>query len=447
VKTIHIDQILISDDRQRKEFDPDTLEELRIDIEEHGLFNAVVLRPELTPLDAPDQWTLVQGERRLRAMRDIISLGGRIRHDGEECPEGHVPFTTLGELDPLKAQIAELHENLKRANLTWQEEAAATQRIMQLRSALAAEAQEPAPTTVDIMREIADVPKDATSTTFPTAHTKVRDQLAVARHLDDPDVKAAKTLKDAFKTLKRKEEAKRNEETAKAMGTTFSAASHKIFNADAYEWLLACAPNQFDVIVTDPPYGMGADEFGDSDGKAAGAHGYEDSEAVARECYYNLAFRGYEAAKEQAHLYAFCDIDAFPWAREMLKNAGWWVHRTPLIWHKPNGSRVPWPEHGPQRKYELILYAVKGKKPVTGIYPDVISVPTEPNLGNSAQKPVALYLELLKRSARPGDSVLDCFAGTGPLLRAAHEMKCIATLVEKDPAQYGIILGRAKELK
>jgi len=34
----------------------------------------------------------------------------------------------------------------------------------------------------------------------------------------------------------------------------------------------------FDVILTDPPYGMGADEFGDSGGLTEGAHAYKDDE-------------------------------------------------------------------------------------------------------------------------------------------------------------------------
>jgi len=79
--------------------------------------------------------------------------------------------------------------------------------------------------------------------------------------------------------------------------------------------------------------------------------------------------------------------------------------------------------------------------------PDVITISGEPNLGHMAQKPVALYKELLSRSVRPGDSVLDCYAGTGPLLPAAHQMQLKATLIEKDPASFGIIINRAKELK
>lgn len=133
--------------------------------------------------------------------------------------------------------------------------------------------------------------------------------------------------------------------------------------------------------------------------------------------------------------------------REALAAAGWRVHRTPLIWHKPNGQRAPWPEHGPQRKWEMILYAVKGNKPVTKVMPDLITCPSDENLGHNAQKPVALLEDLLRRSVKPGDHVLDCFAGSGSTLVAAHGLKCIATLVEKSTTHYGTILKRAAALK
>ena len=81
------------------------------------------------------------------------------------------------------------------------------------------------------------------------------------------------------------------------------------------------------------------------------------------------------------------------------------------------------------------------------IYPDVIETHGDDNLGHGAQKPVELYVNLLKRSVRPGDAVLDCFGGTGTVLPAAHELQCRATYVEKDENCYGIALKLLGELK
>ena len=155
----------------------------------------------------------------------------------------------------------------------------------------------------------------------------------------------------------------------------------------------------------------------------------------------------YRMAKPEAHVYAFCDIDRFAELKETFRMSGWWVHRTPIIWHKPAAPRVPWPEHGPQRKYELILYAVKGHKRTNVIAPDVVSFNTDENVGHPAQKPVALLVDLLKRSVKPGDRILDPFAGSGSIFPAAHELKCIATGIEQDAAAYGIAVKRVKGLK
>jgi len=118
-----------------------------------------------------------------------------------------------------------------------------------------------------------------------------------------------------------------------------------------------------------------------------------------------------------------------------------------LIWHKPSGMRAPWPEHGPQRKYETICYAVKGKRPVLKMAADLISFGADSNLGHAAQKPVALFEELLRRSCRPGDTVFDPFCGSGTIFAAAHELKCQATGIELDQASFGIAVKRVEMLK
>jgi DNA modification methylase len=118
-----------------------------------------------------------------------------------------------------------------------------------------------------------------------------------------------------------------------------------------------------------------------------------------------------------------------------------------LIWYKKSGMRAPWPELGPQRKYETILYAIKGKKPILKMAGDVLDYAPDTNLGHAAQKPADLFEDLLRRSCLPGSSVLDPFMGSGPIFPAAHAIKCKATGIELDPASYGIAVGRLTALK
>lgn len=434
MKSIAISAVKIAENRQRRSFDAAALHELAESIRERGLFHPIILRV------VGDDYVLVSGERRLRAITDIYGLGGRFSHDGQEVRADSIPYTLLGDLDALAAEEAELEENTHRNDLTWQERAAAHARIKSLRDKQAAARGEPPVTTADIAAEVRGSSEGVNQET-------TRRELIVAKHLNNPAVAAAKTVDEAFKILRKEESRQKDRALGELVGRTFTADIHSAINGDSLEWLAAATSEQFDVILTDPPYGMGADEFGDSGGLAAGAHGYKDSLENAIKCYTVLAAEGFRVAKPQAHLYAFCDFDQFHFIKLEMEAQGWWVFRTPLIWHKPSGMRAPWPEHGPQRKYETILYAVKGKKPVLKMAPDLIAYQPDTNLGHAAQKPVALYRDLLLRSVRPGDSVLDPFCGTGPIFAAAHELKCKATGIELDTASYGIAVKRIEQLK
>lgn len=405
---------------------------LRESIQTLGLMHPIVLR---------DGQVLVAGERRLRAIRDLAALGIHFRCGGDDVAPGLVPTLFLGDLPPIEALEAELEENVQRSDLTWQERASAVARIVEIRTEQAKLAGRPLPTHADIAEEVRG---DAASKT--NAQTQTRREIILSRHLDNPEIAKAKSVTEAYKALQRQETSRKNALLAERYGSEFHAETHTLRLGSCHD-LVDIVFESYDVIITDPPYGMGADEFGDSGGRTAGAHGYKDNEDAAKEAISFLSYTGFKLARPQAHIYAFCDIMWLPVWQHHLTEAGWWVHRTPLVWHKPNGSRMPWPEHGPQRKYELVVYAVKGKRPVTRIAGDVISLPSDDNLGHSAQKPVALYRELLSRSVRPGDSVLDPFCGTGPVFPAAHDLKCRATGIEIDPAAYGIALTRMKGLK
>ncbi len=396
------------------------------------------MHPVVVREEAGKLW-LVAGERRLRAIKDLYELNGGFKYDNRLVEANCIPVVTLGELGELEREEAELEENTRRADLSWPEQAVATARLSDLRSRQAGLEGRSPPGVAAVAAEVR-----GSSTGRPAQTT--RRELIVAKHLDNPAVRGAKTLDEAFKVLKRQEAGERNAELAATVGRTFSSADHTLIHGDSLGWLASCPDGQFDVILTDPPYGMGADEFGDSGGRAAGAHGYADTAEIFNKCLDFAALHFIRVTKPQAHLYWFCDIDKFHVSRSYFEDAGWWVHRTPLIWHKMQGTRTPWPEHGPMRKYEILLYAVKGKKPVTKIFPDVITVGADTNLGHGAQKPVALYEQLLVRSVQAGDAVLDCFGGTGPILPAAHTYKCRATYVERDAASYGIAVERLKNL-
>ena len=450
MKTIPISAIHISPNRQRREFDLKELNELGESIKRNGLFHAIVLRKEGTFTFEPGdgsisegigRWFLVSGERRLRAIFDLHTLGDSFTYDSQLVPVGEIPYVDIGDLDELAREEAEYDENKNRRDLTWQEDATATMRLALLRTKQALAAGLAAPLTAVIAKE-----RRGSSEGIHQEIT--RREIIVAKHLDDPEVRAAKNVDDAFKILRRKEDIQKRVELAATIGKTYSAeTAHTALNEDSLAWMTMYEGEPFDVICTDPIFGISADEFGDSGGHAVGPHSYEDSYETWQKHISVLAHQSYRICKPAAHLYAFCDITRFEEFKSRLSAAGWQPFRTPITWHYPNGNRTPWVEGGPQRKHGWIVFARKGDRKVTRIYPDLVTYAADENLGHHAQKPVALYTDLLRRSVGPGDKVLDPFMGTGPIFPAANELKCRATGIEIDPAAYAIAAQRLQALQ
>lgn len=482
MNTITLASIIIPADRQRQEFDPTALIELRESIQENPakphaqLQNAPVLRK------TEEGWVLVSGERRIKSILDIFALGGSFIHNGTRftADAGLIPFTDIGQLDRLAAEEAELDENFRRRDLTWQEHAAAVKRLHELRSAQKAASTDailvdPAADPIEKLLATTTAPQQSVADTalevYGASHgdygAKTKRELLVAQHLSNPEVAKAKDIREAEKIIKREETRRETAMLAAAMGTKAVEDTFTILNTDCIAWMADPANHgQFDVILTDAPYGMGAQDFGDGGGKMTGIdHQYDDSFGAwqqlmtgrtysekapqkfgkkVHEGWTQLAFR---IAKPEAHAYVFCDIENFPLLKDWMTDAGWDVFRTPLIAYKLNSGRVPRPDHGPRRQYETILFAIKGNKKVTGIFPDVIPCEGDENMGHGAQKPVALFENLLRRSVKPGDRVVDTFAGSGPLVEAAARLNVYSTLLEAVPAYYGMCLQRAERLK
>lgn len=438
MRSIHISDVKIAPNRQRKLFDPAQLQELADSIEKLGLMQPIVLRVE------GDDLILVAGERRLRAVTNLAQLDIAIQHDNEQLPLGFIPYSLIGELDEIAREEAELDENFRRANLTWQEHAEALARLEELRKKQSAvDPTVPAPTAATIALE-------TRGTAEGSNQDIVRKELIVARHLSNPEVRAAKTVSEAFKVVKAQEKAEQNRAMAASVGAAYAGTGlpHEIFQQDCLGFLRDYSGPRFDVLLTDPPYGMGADSFGNSGGKLVAIdHTYKDDYDHWKALMAEWVPLVTGVMKEDAHGYIFCDIDRFHELRTLFAAAGWKVFRTPFIVHKIGSGRVPIPDFGPRRSWECLLYVYRGGKRVSYIAPDVIAVQGDDNVGHGAQKPVALFQNLLARSVSPGDRTLDTFGGTGPLLEAADTLKCTAVVVEQDPVWYAECVKRIEKLK
>ena len=414
-------EIIIPKNRQRREFPNDDKESLKLSIQTRGLLHPIVLRN--------DRQTLVCGERRLRAMTELHQLDISFTCNGTVIPPGSFPCTILSELSPLEIEEAELEENILRVDLNFIEKAQAIDRLHNLRVEQA-----------QIRGETHT--QSETSEKSGIRCSTVNESIALVRHLDSvPEIRKAKNHAEAIKivrkTLETRERAKLAEEFKKV------ESPHTIHLGDSMQFLKDFEDSLFDLLLTDPPYGVGADAFGS---QAGVAHNYEDSEESALKLYDILAIESFRCTKEQAHAYVFCDIRLFPRISLLFTLAGWSVWQRPFIWSKRNGM-VPQVSHGPRQTYEALLFANKGNKKTTGIRNDVLDYGQVQNQLHAAEKPVDLLRDLISRSCRPGDSILDPFAGSGSTLEAAELEHCKATLVELNEDNYNICLERQKKLE
>lgn len=438
-KTIAIDQIVIPKNRIRRKFDEERLEELansiagnnRLGIKPKGLLHPIVLAwgDDLS-------LELVAGESRLRAIDLLHKRGKEFTHEGSPIPKGHIPYTMLGDLDPDARREAELEENTIRTDLSWQEVQLARAELHKLRVSQHGEYSHSTKegwSMLDTKRELglSDNTKD------------IRDALVLADHLDDEDVAKAKTKEEALKVLKKKNIEFLTKELAKHYDEDGSEKPFDFRNTDMVEGILSIPDKSFDCIVTDPPYGIEADSFGS---QTAHGHKYEDTKEYVAALMEIFIPESYRILKEQAHLYMFCDFNNFHHLSRELQAVGYDVWPRPIIWSK-KGGMLPVPDYGPRYTYECIIFANKGKRPVTAVYGDVVDVSSVDGklTIHAAQKPVEVYVDLIKRCCNPGDEVFDAFVGSGTLFEAAKICKVKATGFEKSETMYAKALVSLKE--
>lgn len=419
---IKVGDVVIPENRFRREFDEKKMNELKESILRNGLLHPFAVEKQ------GEKYLLRSGERRFRVLSAILN-SGQAFHLGDKAFSGDaLPAVSYAELTPLQRLEIEVEENVIRSDFTWQERTRALAALHQLRKA-----QNPDQTITATATEVLGKPA------IGGQGAVVSDALIIDKHLHMPEVAKAKSAKEALKVIERIANAGHRAKLVAAAVT--KATQHNLIKGDALAILPTLPAASFDVILTDPPYGVDADGFGDM---AATGHDYEDSKASFEEILRVFPDESYRVAKERAHVYVFCDIRNFERLSTLMLLAGWKTFATPLIWAKGNGM-LPFPDHGPRRTYECILYAWKGDRKTLMVKTDVIDISSVKKLKHGAQKPVALYCDLLSRSANAGDTVLDCFGGTGTILVAANRMRLTATYIEQKEESFNIGKLRADE--
>jgi DNA modification methylase len=417
---IHAEDIHV-EERQRQSFPDKGLDDLADSILRVGLIHAPVLT---------EDFTLVVGERRLRALALTESMG-TYKYAGVEMEYPEIPVHIVPYKDEELLFEIELEENLRRENLTAMEQAQAIAKLHNVRKQ-----EVPTQTIKATAQEVASLQGKE-----PTARDEsiVAEALLVDQFADDPEVqKAAKqSMRKAAKVARKKMEL--DFLAALQGGTKHESEFFNVYHGDCGSVMEKLEPRSYDILLFDPPYGVGADSFGEQ--AHALGHQYEDSFDAAA-IFLDAVMDKIHLLKDNAHILMFCSPDLFHDWKRYYESRQLQVWPRALIWDKGNGH-LPVPERGPRYTYESILFATKGQRTVSKVINDVLRVPPVRDKLHAAEKPAELLRQLMEFVARPGDHILDPCCGSGSIFAGARGLEVYVDGIELDEKYYHVARERA----
>lgn len=446
---VPVAEITIPPDRQRSNAKAD--DGLISSIETNGLLNPIILN---------DDKSLIAGERRLDAFRQL--------------KRSTIPARFFSQLNQRQAHLVELQENLQREDLTWQELARSIERQHRFAK-----------------EEFAGWTDVATANEIGLSNTQTSRYLAVAAYLHDPDIAGASTLTGAHNLLESRAnrsiaaatargllaaddvaasllppDASKEEKTQHLMnilsGDMESAAAgtsdllgklergaqaeaaleaaatiqrstaaddDRIQQVDFIEWAESYSGPPFDVIHCDFPYGKNySGSRTRRTGKATIAPAYADKADVLFALVEAFTRNQDRFCLPQAHCIFWFDMVHYCWLKEHFTAAGWKLAQPhPLIWTKNFQGVASDVERRPRHCYETALLLTRGDRRIRSLTKDYWEERVDEKL-HISQKPIDMLTHFLQLVVDEHTDVLDPTCGSGTALVAAAKLKAARIL-------------------
>lgn len=395
---------IVVDRAERQRQDLGDIEELAESIRRIGLINPIVVTSE---------GILVAGERRYTAMR---LLGWT-----------HVPAQYVEDLSDYELQTIELEENVKRKDLTWQEEVNALAKFHALKAS-----HEPGWSQAD------------TAAAVGLSQQDVSRKLLVAENMHNEVIATADRLSAAHNMVQRNTE-RRKSSALDAVGSgiaTLVAAPVEsddgpaeavvqpeveipLLHTSFHDWQETYGGPKFNLIHCDFPYGINV-----ADAPRLGAairDHYEDSPDVYWALLSRLAAAMDNVVADSAHLVFWHSMKYHIETVDALTRMGWQCNPFPFIWHKSDGAGIaPDPQRGPRQTYEAAIFAVRGDRKITeaGCVANSFAYPGK--RGDDAihvsEKPQPMLRHFLRMLCDEYSYVLDPTCGSGNALKVAEDL-------------------------
>ena len=418
IKSIKIEKSDDPSSRARTEFGD--LSKLITSIKEHGFIHPLLVGKLAEP-EGEHLYVLICGERRLRA--------------GIMAGVTEVPVTTRENTTASQRKAMELEENLLRKNLTWVEENECLLQLHEINQSIYGSATHSASNEGWGVRQTAEK--------LGRSLGSVGNDLKLAQNLRDyPDLK--KKVRNlpkmpARKIVKQAIEEKRLKLLVENKGIDIGV---DLRLGDCRTLIDEIPDASIDCLLTDPPFANpGIVEVGVSDKRyfnttESNVSDWETMLPIYKALIPKLA----KKLKVGAHVYVFTGMGiVYTTLMELFAKSGFIMDDLPIIWDKMRAS-VPTGDHHYMSCYEACLFGHNGAitrmlwKPTKNILP-VPAIAGQLRV-HPLQRPDDLLRIMIENSTSVGQTVLDCFAGSGSTLKVARDLQRKAIGFELNEGNY-----------
>lgn len=427
-------------DRERRQREVFTIDDLVLSIPQRGQLQPIIVRP-FTEVEG-FQFKLIAGERRLTTFL--------------EHPEfGQVQATIRDTADAAELETVELEENIRRQDLAWTERVEAVLRIHEHQ--VAANPKWSLTNTADYLGEI-----------YRTVHR----QIMVAKAIREGNTKVADangwdpayTILEAQNSRKREHAtAALNEDIAgsfqplssyapgdvktiqSAAATAISQGKTEILalpaaespvpilNLDCIPWMNDYRGVPFNFFHCDFPYGINYDEMDQANLEKQGS--YEDSPEVYFSILDAFCKNLNRLISVEAHGIFWFSTKMWDETHDFFrKNApDLWIQDVPLVWLKSdNRGILADPRRRPRNITEFALLITRGDRKIVKPVSNAYSAPTSKTIHGS-EKPVPVLKHFFSMLVDENTRMIDPTSGSANSLIAALDFRPASMLgLEKD---------------
>jgi len=228
---------------------------------------------------------------------------------------------------------------------------------------------------------------------------------------------------------------------------------------------------KINILNYDPPYNIGLD-YGKgigTKGKYGGNVDDNKSDFEYRQFLKTALQNGLDHCLPDTHVFCWCD-ERYIWLLQSLYSELGIDNKRVCLWIKNNSS--PTPQVAFNKVFEACVYGTRGSPYLSPSIHNLNEVLNkEIGTGNRltddildlfniwlskrinaqdyihpTEKPPSLYEKALRRCSKPGDIILDLFAGSGAQMAACEQMKRRIFMCEKEPLFCDLIVERYKQL-